>query len=77
MVRIKFSSDQDRVKGFYLLITHSIVRSLRGRIFEIAEQDLKLLDEHQIHYSILPIPEPTGADEEVRNPLTSHEIEVI
>jgi hypothetical protein len=70
MIRIQFSSEQDRVKGNYLLATKSVVRRLRGQIFEIAERDLKLLDEHQIHYTILPIPEPCGSDQEVRNPLT-------
>jgi hypothetical protein len=55
MVRIQFSSDQDRVKGNYLLTTHSIVRRLRGQVFVIAERDLKLLDDHQIHYTILPL----------------------
>jgi hypothetical protein len=70
MIRIQFSTEQDRVKGNYLLATNSVVRRLRGQIFEIAERDLKLLDEHQIHYTILPVPEPSGSDQEVRNPLT-------
>ena len=60
MVRIKFDTDQDRVQGNYLLATHSIVRRLRGQVFEIAERDLRLLDEHEIHYTVLSIPEPTG-----------------
>ena len=54
MVRIQFPTEQDRVKGNYLLATLSVVRRLRGQIFEIAARDLKLLDEHQIHYTILP-----------------------
>ena len=70
MIRIQFCTDQDRVKGNYLLATNSVVRRLRGQVFEIAERDLRLLDEHQIHYTVLPIPEPCGADQEVRNPLT-------
>jgi hypothetical protein len=32
---------------------------------------LKLLDEHQLHYKVLPIPEPSASDEEVRSPLTT------
>ncbi len=70
MIRIQFSTDQDRIKGNYLLATNSVVRRLRGQVFEVVERDLRLLDEHQIHYSVLPIPEPSGADQEVRNPLT-------
>lgn len=70
MVRIKFVTDDDRVKGNYLLATNTIVRRLKGQIFEVAESDLKLLDEHKIHYTVLPIPDPSGTDEEIRNPLT-------
>jgi hypothetical protein len=70
MVRIHFCTDQDRIQGNYLLATHGVVRRLRGHIFEIAEQDLKLLDEHQLHYALVPIPDPSGSDQEVRNPLT-------
>jgi hypothetical protein len=70
MVRIQFSTDEDRVKGNYLLATHTVVRRVRGQVFEIAQRDLKLLDEHHIHYPILPIPEPCGSDQEIRNLLT-------
>ena len=68
MIRIRFASDQDRIKGNYLLATNTVVRRLRGHIFEIAERDRKLLDDHRLHYTILPIPDPNGSDLEVRNP---------
>ena len=68
MIRIQFCSDKDRIDGNYLLATNTVVRQLRGRIFEIAERDRKLLDDHQIHYTILPIPEPNGSDFAFRNP---------
>jgi hypothetical protein len=61
MIRIQFATDQDRIKGNYLLATKSVVRRLRGQIFEIAEHDRKLLDEHQLHYTALPIPSPQAA----------------
>ena len=70
MVRIQFSTTEDRVRGNYLLATNTIGRRLRGQVFEIAERDLKLLDEHQLHYTILPIPDPPGPDEEIRLPPT-------
>ena len=70
MIRIQFTNEQDRIRGNYLLATKSIVRRLRGQVFEIAERDLKLLAEHQLHYTLVTIPDPTGADDEVRNPLT-------
>ncbi len=70
MIRIRFPTDHDRVQGNYLLATKSVVRRLRGQIFEVSEAALKLLDDNQIPYQVLPIPEPTGTDQEVRNPLT-------
>jgi hypothetical protein len=70
MIRIQFPTDKDRVQGNYLLATKSVVRRLRGRVFEVSEATLKLLDDHQIPYQVLPIPEPSGSDQEVRNPLT-------
>jgi hypothetical protein len=70
MIRIRFATDEDRIKGNFLLATHTVVRRLRGQIFEIAEGDLQLLNGHQLHYALVPIPEPTGSDEEIRNPLT-------
>ncbi len=71
MIRIRFDTDQDRIKGNYLLATCGVVRRLRGQIFEIAERDQKILDEHQLHYTVVPIPDPSGSNQEVRNPLTA------
>ena len=70
MIRIQFLTDRERIQGNYLLATKSVVRRLRGQIFEVSEAGLKLLDDHQIPYQVLPIPEPSGSDQEVRNPLT-------
>jgi hypothetical protein len=54
MIRIRFSSDQDRIKGNHLLTMNSIIRRLRGQVFQVSERDLRLLDDHQIAYAILP-----------------------
>jgi hypothetical protein len=70
MIRIRFPTDRDRVQGNYLLATKSVVRCLRGQVFEVSEAALKLLDDHQIPYETLAIPEPSDSDQEVRNPLT-------
>ena len=70
MIRIRFPTDQDRVQGNYVLATQSVVRRLRGQIFEVTEAALRLLDDHHIPYQTLPIPEPSGSEQEVRNPLT-------
>jgi len=69
MIRIRFPTEKYRVEGNYLMATKSIVRRLRGQIFEVSAAALKLLDEHHIPYETLPIPEPCGSDQEVRNPL--------
>ncbi len=70
MIRIQFPTDRECVQGNYLLATKSVVRRLRGHVFEVSEAGLKLLDDHYIPYQVLPIPEPSGSDQEVRNPLT-------
>jgi hypothetical protein len=69
MIRIQSCTDEDRVRGNYLLAIHGVVRRLRGQVFEIAERDRKILDDHQLHYTVVPIPDPSGSDQEVRNPL--------
>jgi hypothetical protein len=69
MVRIRFTNDEHRIRGNFLLATNGVVRRLRGHIFEIAERDRTLLDEHQLLYTVVDIPDPTGSDDEVRNPL--------
>ena len=60
MIRIRFSTDNDRIQGNYLLATTGVVRRLRGQIFETTEVGVKLLDEHQIAYTVLLVPEPAG-----------------
>jgi hypothetical protein len=55
MIRIRFPTDRERVQGNYLLATKSVVRRLRGQIFEVSEAGLKLLDDHHIPYQVLPI----------------------
>jgi hypothetical protein len=57
MIRIRFSTDHERIQGNYLLATQSVVRRLRGQVFEVSEAALKLLDAQQISYQVLPVPE--------------------
>jgi hypothetical protein len=70
VIRIRFNSEQDCVKGNWVLIKNTFSRRLRGDIFEIAETDRKLLDDQQLHYTIVPV-EANGAGQEVRIPITS------
>ena len=70
MIRLKFNSDEDRIKGNYILTLNTVVRRYRGDIFEIATRDRKILDDHQLQYTILPIPDPSDSDEICRVPPT-------
>jgi hypothetical protein len=67
MLRIKFATEKDRIDGNFVLITHTVSRSLRGDVFEIADTDRKLLDEHGLHYTVLPL-ERDSSDQEIRTP---------
>ena len=67
-IRIKFLSEQECIKGNYVLITNTVSRRFRGDIFEIDDRDRKLLDDHQLHYEVLPLPIPNGFDPAVRIP---------
>ena len=69
-IRIKFRSEQERIKGNYVLATNTFSRRLRGDIFEIADRYRKLLDENQLHYSVLPMPDPNEPDPAFRIPPT-------
>ena len=68
IIRIKFLTEQDRVRGNWVLITNTVSRRLRGDIFEIADRDRKLLDDNQLHYAILPLPGPDEDDPAFRIP---------
>ena len=53
MVKIRFSSRGDAVKGYYLLATQARVRSLRGGLYEITRPRLALLDQHAVKYVVI------------------------
>ncbi len=59
MVRIRFASEDDEVRGFYLLATQASVRSLRGGLYEVTKPRLALLDQHSIKYVVIPATETT------------------
>jgi hypothetical protein len=71
MVRIRFSSEDDEVQGFYLLATNTRLRGLPNGIYEVSRPSLGLLDEHNIKYVVVS-PSEANLDEAqaVRNPLT-------
>jgi hypothetical protein len=68
MVRIRFSSHEDEVKGYYLLATQARVRSLQGGLYEVTQPRLALLDQHAIRYVVIPATEAAlDETEAVRN----------
>ena len=62
MVRIRFSSRQDQVKGFYVLATNARLRGLPNGVYEISKPCLELLDQHSIKYAVIP-PSEANLDE--------------
>ncbi len=71
MVRIRFSSEDDEARGFYLLARKARVRGLPRGVYEIAKPCLALLDEHSVKYEVIPASK-SNLDESqaLRNPLT-------
>jgi hypothetical protein len=71
MVRIRFSSEDDEVQGFYLLATHTRLRGLPDGVYEVSRPSLALLDQHNIKYAVVSPSEVDLDDAQaVRNPLT-------
>ncbi len=69
MIRLRFNSDEERIRGNWILLENTVSRRLRGGIFEITEEDRKILDAHQLDYTVLPV-DPNEADQEIRIPIT-------
>ncbi len=71
MVRIRFSSEEDEINGFYILATEASLRGLSGGVYEVSDACLTLLNQHSIKYALVP-PSEMSSDEAqaVRNPLT-------
>jgi len=71
MVRIRFASEQDEERGFYLLATQARLRGLPNGVYEISKPCLELLDQHSIKYAVIPPSEIVTNDAQAaRNPLT-------
>ena len=67
-VYIKFLSQEERVKGFYELITRARVSSLPGEVYQVGIDSLKLLENQQIGYRRATDLEVKDAHDQVRNP---------
>jgi hypothetical protein len=67
-VFIRFSTQEDRVRGFYELATRAQIASFPGEIYQVPVEALKLLDGRQIAYRRATDAEVKAAHDQVRNP---------
>lgn len=67
-VYIKFSSERDRVNGFYELARHASVNSLPGFIYQTPFSALALLEKECIEFRRASDEEIKAANDQVRNP---------
>ena len=67
-VYIKFLSNDDRVRGFYELMTRARVSSLPDEVYQVGIEALKLLENQQIAYRRATDQEVKDAHDQVRSP---------
>jgi hypothetical protein len=67
-VFIKFTTQADRVRGFYELATRARVGSLPGEIYQVPIDALRLLDDEHIGYRRATDDEVKAAHDRIRNP---------
>jgi hypothetical protein len=70
-VYVKFLTEQDRVRGFYELLTRARVSSLPNQVYQVPIEALKLLDELHVAYRRASDAEVKDAHDQVRNPSPS------
>jgi hypothetical protein len=67
-VFIKFTSQEDRARGFYELATRAHLSSLPGEVYQVPIEALRLLDDQHIGYRRATDVEVKAAHDQVRNP---------
>jgi hypothetical protein len=65
---VRFSTPEDRVRGFYELATRARIASFPGEIYQVPIEALKLLKDRQIAYRCATDAEVKAAHDQVRNP---------
>jgi hypothetical protein len=68
---IKFSTEQDRVRGFYEMATRARIGSLPGEVYQVPLEALKMLEDQRIAYRRATDEEVKIAHDQVRNPAPS------
>lgn len=67
-VYIRFSTQEDRVRGFYELATRAHISSLPGEVYQVPIEALRLLDDQHVAYRRATDAEVKAAHDQVRNP---------
>jgi hypothetical protein len=75
-VFIKFSTQDDRVRGFYELATKARIGSFPDEIYQVPVEALRLLDDQQIAYRDLK-ETWTARFEQLDIWITAHRIEIV
>jgi hypothetical protein len=70
-VFIRFSTQEDRVRGFYELATRAHISSLPGEVYQVPIGALRLLDDQHVAYRRATDDEVKAANDQVRNPATA------
>jgi len=67
-VYIKFTTQEDRVRGFYELATKARLGSFPDEIYQVPVEALELLDNQRIAYRRATDVEVKASHDQVRNP---------
>jgi hypothetical protein len=67
-VFIRFLTQDDRVRGFYELVTRARIGSLPGEIYQVPIEALRILEDERIAYRRATDDELKAAHDQVRNP---------
>ncbi|HQU44031.1 MAG: hypothetical protein B7Z73_05030 [Planctomycetia bacterium 21-64-5] len=70
-VFIRFSTQEDRVRGFYELATRAHISSLPGEVYQVPIDVLRLLDHQHVAYRRATDDEVKAVHDQVRNPATA------
>jgi hypothetical protein len=67
-VYIRFTSKEDRTRGFYALAKNARISSLPGEIYQVPRESLDLLDAERVSYRRATDAEVEAAHGQIRNP---------
>jgi hypothetical protein len=67
-IYIKFLTEEDRVRGFYELVTRARVSGLPDKVYQIPLEAVKILEDLHIGFRRATDAEVMNANDQVRNP---------